>query len=358
MSEILYPYVINPKVVPAIWGGGALVERFGKPGDPGATLGESWECWDENTVANGALAGKSIAELRAQLGEALLGNLDAAQIFPVLTKIIDARDSLSVQVHPGDGYAKRVEHQSNGKTECWLVLDAKPDAAIVLGWNALTTREEYERRVADGSLGEILRHVAVKAGDVFYLPAGTLHAIGAGIVIFETQQASDLTYRIFDWNRVDAQGKPRELHVQKAADVLDYRKSTAGTIDTLNYTSAGIHRTAMIADPRFAVERLNLDGAAHTMSTEGRPLIFMTLDDNVTLQCEGGSATLGAYQTALVPASAGEVTLRAEGADRAHVMFVTPPARADEMEERLASAEVPQEQIERFLRQFAPTPSA
>lgn len=354
MSENLYPYIINPKVVPAIWGGDALVRQFGKPGDPDATLGESWECWDANTIANGPLAGTSIAQLRAQLGESFLGNLDPSQIFPILTKIIDARGSLSVQVHPDDAYAQRVEHQRNGKTECWYVLEAQPDAQIVLGWNAHTSRAEYERRVADGSLGDILRHVAVKAGDAFYLPAGTLHAIGAGIVIFETQQASDLTYRIFDWNRVGANGKPRELHVKKAGDVLDYHACTAGAIETLNYSIEGVHHTAFIADPRFIVERLNLGGSQQTIETEGRPLIFMTLNQPLHLHCNDGSALLAPFQTAIVPAAASDVRLQGEGTDHAHVMYVTPPARADAMEERLSTAGVSQERIEHFLRQFAP----
>ena len=336
----------------AIWGGDALVERFHKPGDPHATIGESWECWDENAVANGPLAGKTIAQLRAQLGADLLGNIDAGQIFPILTKIIDARDSLSVQVHPDDAYARRIEKQPNGKTECWYVLDAQPAAEIVLGWNADTTREEYERRVADGSLAGILRRVPARPGDVFYLPAGTLHAIGAGIIIFETQQASDLTYRIFDWNRVDAQGNARELHVQKAGDVLDYHRSTAGPIDSINYTLDGLHRSALIADPRFSVERLSIGGRTHTMSTQGRPMIFMALADAIELQCADAGAVIGAYQTALVPAGAGEVTLRGHGSDSAHALFVTPPARADAMEEQLHTAGIPQDRIERFLRQF------
>ncbi|MFN2448829.1 MAG: type I phosphomannose isomerase catalytic subunit, partial [Candidatus Baltobacteraceae bacterium] len=206
-AQTLYPLVLKPKLAPAIWGGDALVKRFGKEGDQNALLGETWECWDANGVENGAFAGRTVAQLREQLGAALLGDLDPAQIFPILTKIIDARASLSVQVHPGDAYAQRIEHQRNGKTECWYVLDAQDGAQLAMGWMEDTTREEYERRVADGSLGDILNRVPVKAGDAFYIPAGTLHAIGAGITIFETQQASDLTYRIFDWNRLGADGK-------------------------------------------------------------------------------------------------------------------------------------------------------
>jgi mannose-6-phosphate isomerase len=352
-ENLLYPYVLRPKVVAAIWGGDALVNEFGKPGDPNAKLGESWECWDENAVANGPLAGKTIAQLRSQLGEDLLGNLDPAQIFPILTKIIDARAALSVQVHPDDAYAQRVEHQPNGKTECWYVLHAHANAKLVLGWSRNTTREEYERRVADGTLAEILREVPVQAGDAFYLPAGTLHAIGAGIIIFETQQASDLTYRIFDWNRTDAQGKPRELHVQKAADVLDYHECTAGALKELGYTLGGVHQTALVCDPRFLVEQLALTAQPHRISTEDRPLIFTALDRPIELECQDGGARLDPYQTALVPAAAGAVTVRAT-LDNARVMFVTPPARADAMEERLDTAGVSQEQISQFLRQFRP----
>jgi mannose-6-phosphate isomerase len=353
MQELLYPYVIEPKVVPAIWGGDALVKRFGKPGDANAKLGESWECWDANRLSDGQLAGKTIADLRAQLGASFLGNLDPAAIFPVLTKIIDAQDALSVQVHPDDAYAQRVEHQPNGKTECWYVLDAKPGAELVLGWNRDTSREEYERRVADGTLGELLRRFPVHAGQAFYLPAGTLHAIGAGIVVFETQQASDLTYRIFDWNRVDAAGEPRELHVQKAADVLDYRQSHAGPIEELDYELDGVARTACIADANFIVEKLHLADTWSSLPTEGRPLIFMTLDQPIEVRCASGAAQLHAYQTVLLAADAHGVELRAIAAE-APAMFVTPPARADAMEERLQTAGVSPERIERFLRQFAP----
>ena len=127
-----------------------------------------------------------------------------------------------------------------------------------MGWTHDTNRAEYERRVADGTLGEILRRVPVAPGEAYYLPAGTLHAIGAGIQLFETQQASDLTYRIFDWNRTGADGKPRELHVAKAADVVDFRATFPGAVTQLTFAEDGIERTIAIADPRFAVERLHI----------------------------------------------------------------------------------------------------
>ncbi len=348
----LYPYILEPKLTPAIWGGGALVANFGKNGDADAKIGESWECWDENRVHNGALAGLRIADLRAKLGARLLGDLDPKQMFPILTKFIDARDALSVQVHPDDSYAQRVEHQRNGKTECWYILQCASDAELVLGFNADTDRSEYERRVADGSLGDLLRRVPVKPGDSFYLPAGTLHAIGKGIVLYETQQASDLTYRIFDWNRTGSDGKPRELHVQKAGDVLDYRACSAGALEDVAYSYEGFQRTALVADPRFLMERVTATETPAHMLTHNRPLIVTNLDFEIELVCEEERAVLAPFQTALVPAAANEVCIASTQADSSPFICVTPPVSREAVERRLHEAGVANHSIERFMHQF------
>lgn len=302
------PLVLAPKMAPAIWGGGALVKRYGKPGDPAALLGESWECWDDNTVAGGDFNNAKLSAVRAQLGRDLTGPADPAQIFPVLTKIIDAHAALSVQVHPDDAYAQRVEHQPVGKTECWYILAAEPGAELVLGWAHDTDRTEYERRVADGTLGDILRRVPVAPGEAYYLPAGTLHAIGAGIQLFETQQASDLTYRIFDWNRVGADGKPRELHVAKAADVLDFRATFPVAVKQLAFTDGGVERTVAIADRRFAVERLRITAGA-SIATHGRPLAVTAMSTPLAF----GGVSLKPWETAVVPAAAAAVTFAGAG---------------------------------------------
>lgn len=352
-DESIYPYLIDPKETPAIWGGDALVKHFKKQADPNAKIGESWECWDENRIRNGPLAGSTIAQLRGELGADFLGDLEASQLFPILTKIIDARDSLSVQVHPDDAYAQRVEHQRNGKTECWYILSAQPGAELVYGWTHTTTRAEYERRVADGSLGEILRRVPVKAGETYYLPAGTLHAIGAGIVLFETQQASDLTYRIFDWNRVGSDGKPRELHVAKAADVLDYHAGTRGAVETIDYAFDGFARTALIGSSRFVVERIVATDEPASLETQGRPLIVMALDMPLNLEAGSEALRLEPYQTALIPAAAQYCEVdAADGALKAPFMFVTPPAQSDALAVRMLAAGIEQERVDRFMAQF------
>jgi len=352
-DDSIYPYAVEPKEAPAIWGGDALVTRFGKPGDPHAKIGESWECWDANTVKNGPLAGKTIADLRARLGAEFLGDLDPQQIFPILTKLIDARDTLSVQVHPDDAYAQRVEHQHNGKTECWYILSAQDGAELVYGWAHDTNRAEYEQRVANGTLGEILRRVPVKAGETYYLPAGTLHAIGAGIILFETQQASDLTYRIFDWNRTGSDGKPRELHVQKAADVLDYHQGTRGAAETIAYHYEGLDRTALVAGSRFIVERVVATDEAASLDTGGRPVVLMTLDRPMTVRAGDVALALDKYQTALVPAAARWYTVSAIDGRGAPFMLVAPPKTAQTIAVRLLAAGVDQTRVDSFMAQFA-----
>jgi mannose-6-phosphate isomerase len=347
----VYPYVLDPKLAPALWGGDELVKDFGKHGDPNAKLGESWECWDTNKVTDGAFTGNTVADLRAKLGATFLGDLDARQIFPILTKIITAHDWLSVQVHPDDAYARRVEHQHNGKTECWYVFSAEPGAQLVLGWTRDTSRGEYERRVADGTLGEILRRIPVKAGDTIYIPAGMVHAIGAGVVLFETQQASDLTYRMFDWNRVGTDGKPRELHVQKAADVLDYRAGTENALLQIPYRFDGLKRTALVASGRFTVERVVATGEPASLETDGRPLILMSLDANLEVTCNDVAVTLPHFQTVLIPASAQLCTVRGPNG-ASPFMLVAPPHDRERFAIRLLAAGVEQALVDRFMAQF------
>ncbi|MFN2460043.1 MAG: type I phosphomannose isomerase catalytic subunit [Candidatus Velthaea sp.] len=348
----LYPYVLVPKETPAIWGGDALVTRYGKSADPTALIGESWECWDGNRVGNGAFAGATLAELRGRLGAELMGPLDPAHPFPVLTKFIDARDALSVQVHPGDEYAQRVEHQANGKTECWYILAAEPGANLILGWSRETGRAEVERRTADGTLGDILRRVAVAPGDAFYLPAGTLHAIGAGIQLFETQQTSDLTYRLFDWNRLGADGKPRELHVAKAADVLDYRATFPGAVRDLSFRdSSGAERAFLIADPRFLVERVRFAGRVE-LPTAQLPVSMTTLGIPLRVEAGAGATTLRPYETIVVPAALPSVTVAAGGRDTAEVLVVRPAPRLDAARDLALRAGCTAAAADAFFAQF------
>ncbi len=207
-----------------IWGGTALKERFGKQTDLDR-VAESWElsCHADgpSVVMNGRHAGKTLAEALEAEGGAVLGkNCEGFAFFPVLIKLIDAKADLSIQVHPNDEYARRVEG-GYGKTEMWYIVDCEPGARLYYGFQRQLERAELERHITGNTLEGALNAVQVKKGDVFFIDAGTIHAIGAGILIAEIQQNSNSTYRVYDYGRLGADGKPRQLHVEKALDVTD-----------------------------------------------------------------------------------------------------------------------------------------
>lgn len=205
-----------------IWGGTRLREEYGKISDADR-IAESWElsCHKdgESIIFNGDFAGKTLSEFIKENGNDILGkNCDKFDNFPILIKLIDAKDNLSVQVHPDNDYALRVEGEY-GKTEMWYIVDCDPGAELLYGFKGNIVKEEFERRIKDNTLLEVTNSVPVHKGDVFFIEAGTLHAIGKGILIAEIQQNSNTTYRIYDYGRVGADGKPRQLHVEKAVEV-------------------------------------------------------------------------------------------------------------------------------------------
>ncbi|MDR1403884.1 MAG: class I mannose-6-phosphate isomerase [Tannerellaceae bacterium] len=224
---MLYPFTFTPILKKIIWGGAEICAFKGiTPLQDG--IGESWELShvDDNysIVDNGPLAGKSLDELMRTYGKRLAGGKVMEQFgerFPLLIKFIDARDDLSIQVHPNDELAKK-RHHSFGKTEMWYVIKAAEGAALYSGFSKQTDADEYVKRVANNTIMETLQRYEVKPGDVFFLPAGRVHAIGAGCFIAEIQQTSHITYRIYDYNRQDANGNTRELHTEWAKDAIDY----------------------------------------------------------------------------------------------------------------------------------------
>jgi len=228
----LYPLIFTPICKDKIWGGNKLHELLNKnyPGLP--NCGESWEVsgiQDEiSVVSNGFLKGNNLEELI----EVYMGDLVGEKVyekfgieFPLLVKFIDANDNLSIQVHPNDELSLE-RHDAFGKTEMWYVVQADPGAKLITGFNRKIDKEGYLKYFKNGQLEEILNYEEVKAGDVFFIPAGRVHAIGKGIVVAEIQQTSDVTYRIYDFNRVDDQGNPRELHTDLAVDAIEYSYET------------------------------------------------------------------------------------------------------------------------------------
>lgn len=226
MITTLYPFVFDPILKEKIWGGNRLetVLRHKAMNH----CGESWEVsglvGDESVIANGFLAENNLNELLEIYMTDLVGERNYEKYglgFPLLIKFIDANDNLSVQVHPDDELAQRKYGQS-GKTEMWHVIAAEPGAGLYVGFNQKVTKEQYVQAVEDGTLAELLKFYPVQPGDTFMIPAGTVHAIGKGVLLAEIQQPSDVTFRIFDWNRVDDEGNPRELHTAEALEAIDF----------------------------------------------------------------------------------------------------------------------------------------
>src|SRR5712692_968948 len=234
--DALYPLLTERRLVQPIWGGTELAAWLSLPEPRPDKLGETWEVYDQNRISNGPLAGRSLADASQQYGAALVGTRTAERYgadFPLLAKFIDAADRLSIQVHPDDVYAHRHEAATgfHGKTEAWYILSAAPGATVIYGLARPNSRAEFAAAIAAGQVGNLVRRLPVKAGDVIFVPAGTVHAIEAGIVLFEIQQKSDLTYRVFDYGRRDAvTGQPRALHKDKALDVMDYVPASRGAI--------------------------------------------------------------------------------------------------------------------------------
>lgn len=223
----LYPLLFCPGLLTKVWGGHHLedmknIERNTLP------QGESWEISavknHESIVSNGPLAGRNLADITIEFGADLLGGMVFRMFgtsFPLLIKFIDAEQDLSIQVHPNNHLAY-MRHKCFGKTEMWYVLEARPGACIIAGFNQQISKYEYNKRVEDGSIAEVLKHHTISKGDVFYIPAGRVHAIGSGCLVAEIQQSSDITYRIFDYNRLDLNGKKRMLHTELAVDAIDF----------------------------------------------------------------------------------------------------------------------------------------
>ena len=229
--EQLYPLTFVPVYKEKIWGGDKIRTVLGKEYPGLANCGETWEVsgieGEESVVAEGALAGRNLREIVAAYGAALVGErtwANSGADFPLLVKFISAEDDLSIQVHPDDEAARR-EGLLRGKTEMWYVLDADPGACLVSGFSRPITREEYLEYFHSGRLEEILHRTPVHRGDCFFLPPGRVHSIGRGILLAEIQQAADVTYRIYDFERRDAQGRLRELHVEKALEAMDFSAS-------------------------------------------------------------------------------------------------------------------------------------
>jgi mannose-6-phosphate isomerase len=318
----LYPLTFEPAFRSYIWGGRNL-EAWGRRLPPGP-VAESWEISGHpaspTRVKAGPLAGRPLTELVEELGPALLGWRNAEALrrrrFPLLVKLLDAAQTLSVQVHPDDAYAAAHEGGEWGKTEMWYILDAGPMARIIYGLRAGVTPDAFRAALAAGQLETCLHYLPVQAGDVIFIPAGAIHALLGDAIVLEIQQTSDITYRVYDWNRVGADGKPRPLHIEPALAVMDFGLiEPAACRPAPPPSDAGATRQRLCRrDAPFMVERVTLPGGTRWDGRcDGSTFeIWVTLAGAGQIAWAGGSLSLPALQMALLPAALGEFTLSAE----------------------------------------------
>jgi mannose-6-phosphate isomerase len=311
----LYPLTFTPIFTERIWGGRNLESLYGKPLPLGLRVGESWEVsdrpGDESVIANGPLQGRTLRWLMEQCPAALLGPRDPVPArFPLLIKIIDAQDTLSLQVHPPAAVAARLGGEP--KTEMWYEARAEPAAALFAGLKKGVSRAEFERKLAAQTVAECIHRIPVREGDAMFLPSGRVHALGAGIVVFEVQQNSDTTYRVFDWNRVDRDGKARDLHVPQSLASIDFGDFEPALLPR---TVAAGHPGAirpLARNELFTVSLRQWAGGDQLAWPAGRMGILGVVAGALRMDGAGQTVETGAGRFCLIPAQCEEIIVRAQ----------------------------------------------
>src|SRR5512140_675718 len=310
MSSEIGPLVLTPKLDHRLWGGSRLAPLLGLTGVP-PKLAEVWQVHEDNTVAQGAFAGSTLKQMCERFGADLVGtepHRRYGRCFPLLTKLIDAADDLSIQVHPDDAHARRASGPSAfGKTEAWYVLDAGEGASLVHGFARPASAELFRELLARGAAMEILRRVGIRAGTALLVPAGTIHAITAGVMLFEVQQRSDDTYRVWDYDRVDADGKRRPLHVEEALAVLHYGADSPLPLDVPVAEGAA----TLVKCEAFELERLAFKEPLHGTTGPWTFQILVAADAPLRLTWSRGELPLARGHAVVLPASLGAYRLQA-----------------------------------------------
>ncbi|RNC87492.1 MAG: mannose-6-phosphate isomerase [Allomuricauda sp.] len=300
-----------------LWGGDKLQKLFNKPSETDTT-GESWElsavAGNVSIVSNGDFSGTSLQDLINEFGAALLGQSVIDRFgadFPILIKFIDAKQDLSIQLHPNDELAKE-RHNSFGKTEMWHIMDADPGAKLIVGFNRDVDKQEYIDSLKTDTVLGLLNHEEVVEGDTFFINTGKIHAIGAGVLLAEIQQTSDITYRVYDFNRRDKQGNLRELHTELAVDALDYKKKDDFKV---SYSTRRDSVNSMVDCPYFKTEYLNLT-RDFSQNVSGRDsfTIYVCVKGEAKVTNDWGFATIKKGETILVPAASKRIDITTAGA--------------------------------------------
>lgn len=316
-------YKFNPILKTTLWGGDRIAS-FKSILSSDDHIGESWEISgvkdNISVVCNGSDAGLSLNQLIERDGAKLLGEANFkrfGQEFPLLIKFIDAKQDLSIQVHPNDELAKK-RHNSKGKTEMWYVVDATETAHLKSGLGSELTPESYVKAIEDNTICDKLKDYRVKAGDVFFLPAGRIHSIGAGCFIAEIQQTSDITYRIYDFNRVGADGKPRQLHTELSKDAIDYTVLDDYRTD---YIAPANGLVSLVDCPYFNVGLAVLSGNVISIPDVDSFKIVIAIESDIIIETAEGSETVCKGETALIPANSTNVNIKAQDGKNAKALI-------------------------------------
>jgi mannose-6-phosphate isomerase len=297
-----------------LWGGRKLGEMLGKPIGPESDYAESWEIVDhgadQSVVTHGALEGQTLGQIARERGEELYGRAKKFPAFPLLFKYLDAQKVLSVQVHPDDRAAAKLTPPDLGKTEAWVILHAEPGSVVYAGLKRGFDRAALAREVHRGTTELCLHRFEPSVGDCLFIPAGTVHALGAGLLVAEIQQSSDTTFRLFDWNRVDAQGKARPLHIEQALATIDYERGPAAPQAPMPTDRAHVER--LVDCDKFILDRWRWRGG-EPVGGDGRLHILAVLDGEVEIESDPAGSPLVRGQTMLMPASCGALSASARG---------------------------------------------
>lgn len=312
---MLYPLTFQPIFKERVWGGRNLERLYGKKLPRDAPIGESWEISDRpgdvSVITNGPLAGKDLHWLVRQRRAELLGTARLqGSLFPLLVKILDAQEKLSLQVHPPAHTAEKLGGEP--KTEMWYIANAAPDAELYVGLKRGVARTVFEEKIGDGTVADCFHRVAVKPGDAMFLPSGRVHAIGAGLVIFEIQQNSDTTYRVFDWNRVGLDGKPRALHVAESLESIDFNDFEPALVQSTFRSAGAVKRRQLVRNPLFTVEAFQVKAGEAAALKPRQMQIVACL--NGALRVMDGNVTVGLSpgEFCLAPACSDQVTVAAQ----------------------------------------------
>jgi len=317
MNAIDQPLEFVPILKERIWGGRRLATVLDKTLPPTGAFGESWEVSDYgddvSVVADGPLAGVTLRDLFAQHPDAVLGRTaHPYDRFPLLVKFLDAHQALSVQVHPDDATAARLRPGEWGKTECWVVVHAEPGSSLYCGLRAGVGRADLEQALRDGTVDRCLHRVSVRPGDCVLIRGGTVHTIGAGVLVAEIQQTSNLTFRLFDFNRTDAQGRARELHVAESLESVDFGRGSVDPITPRDGPHAGEGHQRLVACDYFVLDRWHVATRADLPEVQGRARMLVVLAGAGTLGYNGnGTRDVSTGQTLLVPATVTRLCLQA-----------------------------------------------